>query len=140
MYTFLLVLLILDSVVLVAAILLQAGKGGGIAASFGGASSSTDALIGTRLGGNLLTKASWTCGGIFLGLAFVLSLMSTRGRAPRSVLEQGLGAPAPASAPAGGANAKSGAAVPLEPVGTPAPGTAPGAAPAGGAPATPRNP
>jgi preprotein translocase subunit SecG len=144
MYTFLLVLLILDSVVLVAAILLQAGKGGGVAASFGGASSSTDAFIGTRQAGNLLTKASWTCGGIFLGLAFILSLMSTRNRAPRSVLDQGLTAPAPATGPAGGANTKSGAAaVPLEPAGTPAQGTAPAGAPAQGtAPATPapRNP
>jgi len=151
MYTFLLVLLIIDSVVLVAAILLQAGKGGGVAASFGGASSSTDAFIGTRQAGNLLTKASWTCGGIFLGLAFVLSLMSNNRRAPRSVLDQGLTAPTPVSAPGGGANTKSGGtAVPLEPAGTPAQGAgpgatpAPGAAPTGGTPApqqpAPRNP
>jgi preprotein translocase subunit SecG len=135
MYTFLLVLLIIDSVVLVAAILLQAGKGGGIAASFGGASSSTDAFIGTRQAGNLLTKASWTCGGIFLGLAFILSLMSTRNRGPRSVLDQGLSAPTPASAPATGGNANpSGAAVPLEPAGTPAQGAAPASPAPGTAP------
>ena len=36
MYTFLLVLLVLDSLVLIAAILLQSGKGNGLAASFGG--------------------------------------------------------------------------------------------------------
>ena len=36
MYTFLLILLILDSAVLIAAVLLQSGKGGGVAASFGG--------------------------------------------------------------------------------------------------------
>ena len=99
MYTFLLVLLIIDALVLGAAILLQSGKGGGLAANFGGASSSADSVIGTRQAGNLLTQASWWCGGIFLGLAFILQLMSTRTVAPTSVLDQ-LGKSAPASAPA----------------------------------------
>src|SRR5689334_11524053 len=100
MYTFLLILLILNSLVLVAAILLQSGKGQGLSASFGGASSSPDAFIGMRQAGNLLTKASWWSGGIFLGLAFILQLMSSHSRAPKSVLEGRLGAPAPISAPA----------------------------------------
>ena len=77
MYTFLLVLLIIDSLVLVTAILLQSGKGDGLSASFGGVSSSSDSLLGTRQAGNLLTKTSWWGGAIFLFLAFVLSLMST---------------------------------------------------------------
>src|SRR5205814_10711305 len=113
-YTFLLTLLIIDCLVLVLAILLQAGTGPGLAANFGGASSSPDAFIGIRQAGNLLTTASWWCGGIFLGLCFILQLMSTHTSAPRSVLEKGLGtqptnaAPAPTSAPA----------VPLEPAPT----------------------
>ena len=105
MYTFLLTLLILDAIVLAIAVLLQSGKGGGLAASFGGASSSSDSVIGTRQAGNLLTKASWWCGGVFLGLAFVLQVMSSRGTAPKSVLDK-LAAPAtPTTAPAGGAAA-----------------------------------
>lgn len=126
LYTFLLTLLIIDCIVLMLAVLLQSGKGSGLAASFGGASSSPDALIGIRQAGNLLTKTSWWGGGIFLGLCFILQLMSTHGTAPRSVLEKGLGttpqstAPAPTSAPA----------VPLEP----APATS---APAGGATTNP---
>src|SRR5215208_7289457 len=88
LYTFLLVLLIIDSVILVVAVLLQAGQGGGMAASFGGVSSSASSFLGTRQAGNLLTKASWWCGGLFLGLAFVLSLMSTRDRTPTSVIER----------------------------------------------------
>jgi len=114
LYTFLLTLLVLDCVVLVLAILLQSGKGTGLAASFGGASSSPDALIGIRQAGNLLTTISWWGGGLFLGLSFVLQIMSTHTSAPRSVLEKGLGtqpvnvAPAPTSAPA----------VPLEPAPT----------------------
>lgn len=87
-YRLLLVLLTIDSLVLIAAVLLQAGQGGGMAATFGGVSSSSGSLLGTRQAGNLLTKASWWCGGLFLGLAFILSLASTRNRAPRSVLDQ----------------------------------------------------
>src|SRR5688572_3411844 len=90
MYTFLLIILIIDALVLGAAILMQSGKGGGLAASFGGASSSSDSLIGSRQAGNLLTKASWWCGGIFIFLAFVLQIASTRTRTrtPASVLDK----------------------------------------------------
>jgi preprotein translocase subunit SecG len=90
LYGFLFTLLVLDAVVLGAAILMQSGKGGGMAASFGGASSSTDAVLGVRQAGNFLTATSWWAGGIFLGLAFVLSMMSTRNRVPESVLDQPL--------------------------------------------------
>lgn len=129
MYTFLLVLLIIDSFVLVAAILLQSGKGDGLSASFGGVSSSSDSLLGTRQAGNLLTKTSWWGGGIFLFLAFVLSLMSTQQRAPSSVLDQAFSQPpAPVTTPAS-PNANS--TIPLTPA-APAQGTAPagGKAPA----------
>jgi len=111
MYTFLLIILILDSGVLIAAILLQSGKGGGVAASFGGVSSSTDAFIGTRQAGNLLTTVSWWAGGIFLGLSFILQLMSTHARQPASVLDKTFGRPVP-TAPA---PAQSAPAVPLQP-------------------------
>ena len=134
LYTFLLTLLVIDCFVLVFAVLLQSGKGGGLAASFGGASSSPDALIGIRQAGNLLTTVSWWGGGIFLGLCFVLQLMSTHTSAPRSVLEKSLGtqptnvAPPPTSVPA----------VPLEPApATTSPAqTAPAGAPAAKPPAT----
>src|SRR5947209_10806737 len=88
LYTFLLILLIIDSIVLVVAVLLQAGQGGGMAASFGGVSSSASSFMGARQAGNLLTKASWWCGGLFLGLSFLLALASTRSRTPSSVLDQ----------------------------------------------------
>ncbi len=105
MIAFLKFLLILDAFVVVAAILLQSGKGGGMAASFGGASSSADAFMGVRQAGNLLTRLSWWGGGLFLGLAFVLQILSTRQRMPTSVLDQTF-APAPAStAPAINPNA-----------------------------------
>jgi preprotein translocase subunit SecG len=124
MYTFLLILLILDAFILIGAILLQSGKGGGLAASFGGASSTAEALIGSRQAGNLLTKTSWWAGGIFLGLSFILQIAGSRGRTPESVLDKAL--TAPASAPAAPAQGGAAPAVPLTP-NTPAP-----AAPQGG--------
>ena len=135
MYTFLLVLLVIDSIVLIAAILLQSGKGSGLAASFGGVSSSADSLLGTRQAGNLLTKASWWGGGIFLFLAFVLSLSTARSRTPKSVLDDAFTQPTSAPAPAAGGTAPSAGGVNLTPA---APNTAPGTAPATTpAPATP---
>ena len=104
MYTFLLVILIIDALVLIASVLMQSAKGGGLAASFGGVSTAADSFIGTRQAGNVLTKIAWWAGGLFLGLAFLLQLMSTRGRAPTSILDQGLSktpttAPAPVTPP-----------------------------------------
>ena len=136
MYTFLLVLLIIDSIVLVTAILLQAGKGNGLAATFGGVSSSADSLLGTRQAGNLLTKASWWGAGIFLFLSLVLSIESTQRRAPKSVLDQAFtqpAAPAPATQAPAGAATGGAAGIPL----TPAPSTpAPQPATTPAAPAT----
>jgi preprotein translocase subunit SecG len=131
LYNFLLVILIIDAVVLVTAILLQAGKGSGLAANFGGASSSPDAFIGIRQAGTILTKATWWCAGIFLGLAFILQVMSTRASAPRSVLEKTF---SNQPAPAAPTPATTAPAVPLEPVtgGTPAPGGSAGSTPPGG--------
>lgn len=125
MYTFLLVLLITISLVLIGVILLQSGKGGGMAANFGGASSSADAVIGTRQAGNLLTKVSWWGGGAFLFLSLVLQLMTTRQRTPKSVLDNAFSTPA---APAATTPAPGGAsALPLTPAkpATPAPRPAP---------------
>jgi preprotein translocase subunit SecG len=144
LYKILVPILFIDAVLLVAAILLQAGKGGGLA-TFGGVSSSADAILGTRAAGNLLTKASWWCGGVFLGLAYVLSLMSSGTRRPTSVLDEAF-TPPPAAAPGPRPAAP---ALPLEevsptpgtktpPTGGKAPAPAPGTkAPATKAPATP---
>src|SRR4029079_6809509 len=95
---FLLTFLVIDALVLIAAILLQAGKRNPLAANFAGARSSPDAFIGIRQAGTILTKATWWCAGIFLGLSFVLQILSTRTQVPKSVLEATFGnAPAPAA-------------------------------------------
>jgi preprotein translocase subunit SecG len=86
-YAFLMMLLILDAALLILVVLLQSGKGSGLAAEFGGASSSAEALLGGRQAVTVLTKATWTLGGVFLALSVVLSVLSARGRAPASILE-----------------------------------------------------
>jgi preprotein translocase subunit SecG len=111
-----------------------------MAASFGGVSSSATSFLGTRQTGNLLTKASWWCGGLFLGLSFLLALASTRTRVPKSVLDQTF-APAPVSAPAnsapvGAAPAGANPAVPLAPANPTSAPTTTKPAPASSAPTT----
>lgn len=86
MFGLLLALLIIDGLLLGIVVLLQAGKGGGLASMGGGAG--TDTLIGGRQAATILTKASWICGGTFMTLALVLSIISSRAAAPRSVLQE----------------------------------------------------
>ena len=98
MFTFLLILLILNALVMIPVVLLQAGKGGGLA-SMGG-SAGSDTLFGSRQATTILTKATWWSGGLFVALAFMLSLMSSRPQQGSSILRQGLQQGAPAQAPA----------------------------------------
>lgn len=95
MYLLLLTLLVLDSFLLLAVVLLQAGKGGGLAA-MGAAGAGSDTLFGSRQAATLLTKATWWTGGIFLVLAFILSMMSGQTRGAESIL-RGVQSQAPAS-------------------------------------------
>ncbi|MBA2458102.1 MAG: preprotein translocase subunit SecG [Gemmatimonadales bacterium] len=127
MFAFLLTLLILDALILSAVVLLQAGQGGGLA-SLGGAT--TDTVLGGRQAVTILTKLSWWCGGIFLALSLILSLVP-RGGTSGSALQERLRATTPATpAPSS----------PL-PLGTPSqpPAAGPGqtGAPSGTAPAAP---
>ena len=87
MHGLILLLLVIDALLLCLVVLLQAGKGSGLAAEFGGASSSTDSFLGGRQTATLLTKSSWTLGGIFMGLSLILAIVSARTRAPSSILE-----------------------------------------------------
>lgn len=97
MFRFFVIVLILDSLLLATVVLLQAGKGGGLAALGGGAS--TDSFFGGRQATTILTKLSWWCGGIFLGLSLMLTFMSGTSGAPRSVLEGQIQAPTPVQLP-----------------------------------------
>jgi preprotein translocase subunit SecG len=125
MFAFLLTLLILDALVLSAVVLLQAGQGGGLA-SLGGAT--TDTVLGGRQAVTILHRLSWWCGGIFLALSLVLSLVP-RGRSG-SVLQERIRATTPAAPTQNAPLPVGGAPAPANP------GTAPAApAPSGAAPA-----
>jgi preprotein translocase subunit SecG len=93
MYTFLLTVLVVDSIFLTTAVLLQAGQGGGLASLGGGGG--TDVFMGGRQAVTLLTRVTWYCAAIFLLIALTLAIMSSQTRAPQSVLQGNLPAPAP---------------------------------------------
>lgn len=95
MFGLLLTLLILDGILLVVVVLLQAGKGGGLAAMGGGAG--TDTFMGGRQAATVLTKATWATGAIFLFLAVVLSILSSRSREAAPLLQDTFRQSAPAT-------------------------------------------
>jgi preprotein translocase subunit SecG len=98
MYGILLSILVLDGIFLGVVILLQSGKGGGLAAVGGGAGM-TEGLLGGRQATTVLTRATWTAGTIFMVLALVLSIMSSRAQQPQSVIQVDAPATAPAPQP-----------------------------------------
>jgi len=97
MYGFLLTVMVLDGLFLSVVILLQAGKGGGLAAVGGSGGTMADGVLGGRQATTVLTRATWTAGTIFMVLALVLSIMSSRARAPESVIQ--VDVPATTTAP-----------------------------------------
>ncbi len=86
MYGFLLAVLVLDAIFLGIVILLQSGKGGGLAAMGGGAAM-TEGLLGGRQATTVLTRSTWVAGTLFMVLALVLSIMSSRARQPQSIIQ-----------------------------------------------------
>jgi preprotein translocase subunit SecG len=84
----LLALLILDGILLSVIILLQAGKGDGLAAMGASGGTIADGVMGGRQAATFLSRATWTCGGLFLFIALVLSVMSSAARTTDSILQQ----------------------------------------------------
>ncbi len=131
MFTVLIIFHILVCFSLVVVVLLQSGKGGGLAGgAFGGA---TQTVFGGRGATDFLTRATMVLGGLFFVTSLVLALMSTRGTANRSLLQEEA-RKASTAAPRVPAGQQQG---PLQqgPVGTPSGGATP--APAQTPPATP---
>jgi preprotein translocase subunit SecG len=121
MYGFLLAILVLDGLFMTVVVLLQAGKGGGLA-SVGGGAGMTEGIMGGRQATTVLTRATWASGSVFMALALILSIMSSRAAGPQSVIQ----VPAPTTtAPQPvlpGVGGGTGAATPAPtPVGTPTP-------------------
>lgn len=97
MYGFLLAVMVLDGVFLSVVILMQAGKGGGLAAVGGSGGTMADGVLGGRQATTVLTRATWTAGTIFMVLALILSILSSRSATPESVIQ--VDAPATTTAP-----------------------------------------
>lgn len=97
MFGFLLTILVLNGLFLCVVILLQAGKGGGLAAMGGGGTApGTENLgLGGRQASEFLVRATWAGGTLFLVLALVLSILSSRGFEGQPVLQTEPEAPSP---------------------------------------------
>jgi preprotein translocase subunit SecG len=75
--TFLSVIHVLVCLFLMLVVLLQQGKGGGMGAAFGGGAAQQ--VFGGRGAGNLLTRATAICAGIFMLTSVVLAWNSSAG-------------------------------------------------------------
>ena len=87
--------MLIDGLLLTVVVLLQSGKGDGLASMGGGMG--TENLIGGRQAATILTKATWTTGGLFLFFAIILAVLSSRAQRPNSILREEFKAPAPAA-------------------------------------------
>ncbi|MEL6616547.1 MAG: preprotein translocase subunit SecG [Bacteroidota bacterium] len=117
----LVILILIIAILMSVVVLLQSGKGGGLSGIAGG---QTTQILGARQAPDLLEKATWALGSLFLFLSVITTLFVEDGQNqdPSAFQEAAEGAPAPTDAS------------PL-PVG-PAEGVAPPAGtPEGGAPA-----
>jgi hypothetical protein len=47
----------------------------------------TEGILGGRQATTMLTRTTWTTGTIFMALSLILSIMSSRARAPESVIQ-----------------------------------------------------
>ena len=65
----------------------------------GGGAAATEGILGGRQAATVLTRTTWTAGGIFMVLAFALAIMSSRAQQPQSILRQETPATAPAPEP-----------------------------------------
>ena len=151
MFTFLIVLIVVVALLMGIVILLQNGKGGGLAGIASGGQ--TTQILGARQAPDFLEKATWTLGGLFLGLCVLTAFVIPRQGVGGSILQERAdelpagsvaptapGAPgtaAPGTAAPGATTAPGSAATPD---GAPAGQQAPQATPASPAPPPPASP
>jgi len=89
----------------------------------------TEGILGGRQATTMLTRATWIAGSLFMVLALVLSIMSSRSAQPDSVIREGLqptqqqGAPATSPEPVLPGAGQEGPAAAPEPVVPPTGGT-----------------
>ncbi len=103
MFTFLIILIALIGIVMTLVILLQSGKGGGLA---GIAAGGTQQVLGARSAPDILEKATWVMGALFILFCIATNFAIDRGGDRPSIIQQGaqeVQAPATIPPPAGDA-------------------------------------
>ena len=88
MYTFFLILFIVNSLALMLVVLMQSSKGGGLGGAFGGGGG--QAVFGGRGAAPFLSKLTTYLAGGYFVLALLLGIVSARGRGQDSALEEEL--------------------------------------------------
>lgn len=96
-FTLFMILIIIASVLLIIIIMAQNPKGGGLSGTFGGSSS---AQFGVQRTNDFMEKATWTLGGIIVGLILLSVILTAK---PVTPVKQAAPArteqPAPQTAP-----------------------------------------
>lgn len=59
----------------------------------GGGAAATEGILGGRQATTVLTRSTWIAGSLFMVLALVLSIMSSRAQESTSILQQDMPAP-----------------------------------------------
>ncbi|MDX1429737.1 MAG: preprotein translocase subunit SecG [Rhodothermales bacterium] len=87
MFALLIVIIGLIGLLLGVIILLQSGKGGGLAGIAAGGA--TQQMLGTRTAPDILEKATWTLGALFILLCVMTNFTIDREEGAESVIQQG---------------------------------------------------
>lgn len=87
MFTFLVVLIAIMAVIMTLIVLLQSGRGGGLAGIAAGGA--TQQLLGARTAPDILEKATWTLGALFIVLCILTNFFIGGEEAGQSVIQQG---------------------------------------------------
>ncbi len=86
MFTFIIIVIALIGILMTLIILLQSGKGGGLA---GIAAGGTQQVLGARTAPDILEKATWVLGAVFILLCIATNFAIDRGTTGPSIIQQG---------------------------------------------------
>ena len=87
MFTLLVVIIAIIGLLMTLVVLLQSGKGGGLAGIAAGGA--TQSLLGTRTAPDILEKATWVLGTLFIILCVLTNFFIGGEEAGQSVIQQG---------------------------------------------------
>ena len=91
MFIFLIILITIIALLITLVVLLQSGKGGGLAGIAAGGQ--TTQILGARQAPDVLEKATWVLGTLFIVLCILSNFTIDRGTEANSVIQQRGGAP-----------------------------------------------